>query len=181
MRPATSPLSLVPLALLVEVALLVVTSVIVGPLPVLAWTVLSMVLGYRLLRSVGAGVESALSAFSAVDPHLGGLNPSALPRELALDAALRTASGALLFIPGLLTDLAGLALAIGPVRRAVAGRLLDRHGAPRTTGKDSRSPRRAARTRGATVDVDVIRPEDAPPSPFEHPPRVITVEPSRRR
>lgn len=179
MRPVTLPIPLLPVALVLEVTLLVVAGVAVGPLPVLAWTVGSMFLGFHLLRTAGAGVEGALSALHGQP----GFAPHGIAPEAALDAALKGAAGALLFVPGLLSDAAGLLLAIPFVRRAVASRLGPARARPSANAE--RAPRgrpeRARRARGATVDVDVIRPEDAPPSPFVHPRRIINVEPAARR
>ncbi len=103
--------TLVPLA---EIYLLIAIGGYIGALPTFALVVVTGMLGAHLARREGrralAGYQKALSE-------------GRLPEEGVLSGLLILLGGVLLITPGVLTDVAGLALMVPPVRRAVARRL----------------------------------------------------------
>lgn len=102
---------LLPLA---EIAVFVLVAALVGLVPAFLLMLASSLAGFLLLRRAGrAGLERLRVAMGDADPA-------------AIDAAnagglLTVLAGMLLFLPGFLTDLIGLALLIGPVRRWCGG------------------------------------------------------------
>jgi len=92
---------------LVEVAGFVLVGRALGLWPTLALTVLSAVLGLLLVRAQGAGVlRRAMAALERGEPPV---------REL-FDGLLLGLAGALLVLPGFVSDAAGLVLLAPPFR-----------------------------------------------------------------
>jgi len=107
--------TLVPLA---ELWLLLRIGAALGGVQTLAIVVITGVIGASLARREGA------RAWSAVQTQLSaGLLPG---REL-LEALLVLVAGIVLVTPGVLTDAAGLALLVRPIRSAVVRRLERRY------------------------------------------------------
>jgi UPF0716 protein FxsA len=172
-----------------ELVLFVATVLLVGFWPVVAWTVASGVLGAALLlRHAPRDLPALLEVWQA---PTGGARGLALARAESGDRLLRTLGAVWLLLPGLLTDAAGLALCIPPVRRQIL--LAMGHRGPQRvrrrnevrnrppTGEWSLPPR-APGARTPTAPVDVLPPEVAPPTPFDDSaPVVIEVRPGRRR
>ncbi|MBF5044443.1 FxsA family protein [Aggregicoccus sp. 17bor-14] len=104
----------------VELYLLVHLGARVGLVPTLGVLIVGAVLGSLLMRRQGARVLRQVQS---------GLAGGQLPDEAVLRSGLVVVSGALIAVPGLLTDALGLALLLPPVRRFVARRL--RRGAER--------------------------------------------------
>ena len=132
------------LYLVVEIVALVALGSAIG----LGWTLLvllaSALVGMWLARR--EGVRAAQAIAEAVTQRRA-------PHAELTDGMLVAAGGVLLFVPGLVTDVAGLLLLLPPVRRVVRNRLL--------RAAEERVPElRTARIRsGATiVDGDVVRP-----------------------
>jgi UPF0716 protein FxsA len=135
------------LYLVVEIVALVALGSVVG----LGWTLVVLlagsVLGLLLARREGARAARALAE---------ALTARRVPHVEVTDGLLVTVAGVLLFVPGLVTDLAGLLLLLPPVRAIARRRLV--------AAAERRAPGlRTARIRdGATiVDGDVAaRPAD---------------------
>jgi len=104
--PIRLPALLIALPL-VEVAGFVLVGRALGLWPTLALTVLSAVLGLLLVRAQGAGVlRRAMAALERGEPPV---------REL-FDGLLLGLAGALLVLPGFVSDAAGLLLLAPPFR-----------------------------------------------------------------
>jgi UPF0716 protein FxsA len=108
--------TLVPLA---ELWLLLRIGAALGGIQTLAIVVITGVIGASLARREGA------RAWSAVQTELGA---GRLPGRELLEALLVLIAGIILVTPGVLTDAAGLALLVRPVRSAVVRRLERRLG-----------------------------------------------------
>jgi len=98
----------------VELYLLLRLGEHLGALPVLGLLLLSAVLGLLLARSQGARVLRNMQ---------GTLARGEMPAEGMLGAGLVVVGGVLLVVPGVLTDVLGLALLLPPTRRWVAASL----------------------------------------------------------
>jgi len=99
---------------LVELFILVQIGEVVGLLPTLALVLLTGVAGAALARREGLRV---LWSFQSE------LAQGRLPQQQLLDGLSVLVGGAFLVTPGLLTDLAGLALLFPPTRRVVERRV----------------------------------------------------------
>ncbi len=108
--------TLVPLA---ELWLLLRIGAALGGVQTLAIVVITGVIGASLARREGA------RAWSAVQMELGA---GRMPGRELLEALLVLVAGIVLVTPGVLTDAAGLALLVRPVRSAVVRRLERRYG-----------------------------------------------------
>jgi UPF0716 protein FxsA len=120
-------LLLLPLA---ELALAIKVGTLIGVWPTLGLLVLAAVAGVAVLRREGAGALSDLRA--AQESMLAGRVPGAAgrtvdptgaqvgaPSRSPSDRLLVILAGVLLMAPGFITDVAGLALLVPPVRAAV--------------------------------------------------------------
>jgi UPF0716 protein FxsA len=132
------------LYLVVEIVALVALGSAIG----LGWTLLvllaSALVGMLLARREGVRTAQAIAEAAT---------QRRMPHAELTDGMLVAAGGVLLFVPGLVTDVAGLLLLLPPVRRVVRNRLV--------RAAEERIPElRTARIRaGATiVDGDVARP-----------------------
>jgi UPF0716 protein FxsA len=105
---------LLPLLFLAEVTLLLRLGEQLGALPTLGLLVLSALLGMSLARSEGARVMRQVQA---------ALAQGRMPDEAMVSGALVVAGGALLVVPGVITDVVGLLLLFPPSRRLVSRRL----------------------------------------------------------
>jgi UPF0716 protein FxsA len=90
---------------------------LIGVLPMLLALVLSIPLGFWVLREQGRGAWRRLSAAVAAGRS---------PGNQVVDGGLIVAGAALLIVPGFITDVIGLLLLIGPAR-ALARRGIARH------------------------------------------------------
>ena len=140
-------MAFVLLYLVIEIVALVALGSAIG----LGWTLLVLlagsVLGLWLARREGVRAAQALAE---------ALNNRRVPTAELTDGMLVAGAGVLLFVPGLVTDLAGLMLLVPPVRALVRRRLV--------RAAEERSPElRTARIRAQApvVDGEVIEP-DAP-------------------
>jgi len=148
-RAAVAVLLLV--LLVVEVWLLVQLAHVVGALGVAALLAVETVVGLTVLRRAGRRAVDALRRTGWVRPgppvsHRGG--------EGVGDALLTGAGGALLVLPGLLSDLAALLCLLPPTRA-----LLRRAGARWLRRRVDAAVVRAG---GATVPGSVVREDDGP-------------------
>lgn len=139
------------LYLVVEIVALVALGSVIG----LGWTLVVLLagslLGLWLARREGVRAAQALA--EAVG------NRRVAHAEIT-DGLLVGVGGVLLFLPGLVTDLAGLLLVLPPTRSLVRRRLV--------RAAEERSPGlRTARIRseGPIVDGTVVDPPDAGPTP----------------
>jgi UPF0716 protein FxsA len=140
-------MAFVLLYLVVEIIALVALGSAIG----LGWTLLVLlagsVLGLWLARREGVRAAQALT---------DAVNNRRVPTAELTDGMLVAAGGVLLFVPGLVTDLAGLLLVLPPTRALVRRRLV--------RAAEERSPElRSARIRSQApvVDGEVVEP-DAP-------------------
>jgi UPF0716 protein FxsA len=140
-------MAFVLLYLVIEIVALVALGSAIG----LGWTLLVLlagsVLGLWLARREGVRAAQALAE---------AVNNRQVPTAEVTDGMLVAAGGVLLFVPGLVTDLAGLLLVLPPTRALVRRRLV--------RAAEERSPElRSARIRAQApvVDGEVVEP-DAP-------------------
>lgn len=171
-RPA---LLLVLVALpLLEIALLIKLGQLIGFWPALGCVVGSALLGAHILRTQGFATLARVNAALAAD------ETPVLP---VIDNALMLLAGTLLILPGVLTDVAGLALLVPAFRRWLARNFLDRTGADIgvtvfTSDDEARWPPDAAGTRrkaggarhqdgGIVIDGEFERLEERPAKPRE--------------
>ncbi|MGB3877432.1 MAG: FxsA family protein [Shinella zoogloeoides] len=138
---------LIPLALLLlplaEIACFILVGRRIGLFPTLSLVVLSAVAGIVLMRVQGFGVIARL--------RQSGQEGRAPGKEV-LDAAMIMIAGILLFIPGFLTDILGLALFLPPVRNFLWNRLI-RNVVVVDIGGTGPSPRPETGPR-RTIDLD---------------------------
>lgn len=92
---------------LVEIAAFIWVGGQIGILPTLALIVLSTLLGFGLVRRQGLPLLAVMRA---------NLEMGQMPARAAADAAMIAAGGALLMLPGFVTDVFGLLLFVPPVR-----------------------------------------------------------------
>jgi UPF0716 protein FxsA len=85
-----------------------------GAFAVILAVILAMFAGAAVIRRQG---------LRTLDGLRGALNGGSLQEVNAADAALVYVAGVLLILPGFLSDLAGIALLIAPVRRMIRSRL----------------------------------------------------------
>jgi UPF0716 protein FxsA len=104
---------------LLELAVLIQVGTRIGVGRTLLLLLAAAVAGSLVLRSVGTAAIRRLSA--ATDPAA----VPAAPTRPAAETALVVLAGVLLLVPGFLSDVAGLALLLPPVRRALARRAGD--------------------------------------------------------
>lgn len=126
-----------------ELLVLIELGRVVGALELFTYLVLAAALGAAIARAEGVRILSRWRAAT-----LGGH----VPEGGTLEEVLKVGAGVLLFLPGALSDVAGLALLLPPVRRWVASRI--RH-------------RLELRARGARVEVR----GGPPPEAFRRGPR----------
>jgi UPF0716 family protein affecting phage T7 exclusion len=107
-------LLLVPLFVVVEIVLLVLAGMTLGVWPTLGLLLVSAVLGVLFARSEGLRVWRS---------YRQALREGRMPEEGILSGLLLLLGGALLLIPGFLSDVVGIALLIPYSRRWVATRL----------------------------------------------------------
>ncbi len=139
------------LYLVVEIVALVALGSVIG----LAWTLVVLlagsVLGFWLARREGLRAAQALGR---------AVTERRVPTQELTDGMLVAAGGVLLFVPGLVTDVAGLLLLVPPTRSLGRSRLV--------AAAERRAPElRTARIRsegtvvdGVVVDGGVRRPTD---------------------
>ena len=118
---------------LIELGVIMLVGSAIGILPTLAILLVISILGGWLVKRVGVGVwQRARTTAQA----------GQLPADEMLDGSVVLGAGALLLVPGFVTDALGFVLLIPPVRRLV-GRLVV-----------------ARITRGRTVTVRTVRVEN---------------------
>ncbi|WP_345606227.1 FxsA family protein [Pseudonocardia adelaidensis] len=163
-------MAFVLLYLVVEIVALVALGSAIG----LGWTLLVLlagsVIGLWLARREGVRAAQALAE---------AVSNRRVPTAELTDGVLVAAGGVLLFVPGLVTDLAGLLLLLPPTRGLVRRRLVK--------AAEERSPElRTARIRAQApvVDGEVVDGEVVDPEPTPRPDRLIiegTVVPGEPR
>lgn len=128
---------------LVETWLLIEVGQVIGPLPTVLLLLLDGVLGAWLAKREGAGILRQLMA------DLGKGLP---PAVHLVEGALVLVGAVLLVTPGLVTDVAGFALLLPPIRRRLAPIVMNRlvgsflgegvqFGQPRPTDRSREEPR----------------------------------------
>jgi UPF0716 protein FxsA len=105
------------LAVVVEITVLIVVGKALGVLPTILLLVVISMIGMALLRREGA---HTLAAF------VESVRTRRLPHREVADGVLITAAGALILIPGFVSDLLALALLFPPTRAVVRRRILRR-------------------------------------------------------
>lgn len=142
------------IATVIEVAVLVAVGDLIGVLPTIGLLILASVVGAWLLRREGT---RTLRAFSEAvrtrrPPH----------REVA-DGVLIATAGALIVVPGFVSDVLALLLLLPPTRALVRGRMFR-----------SASRRASLRPRTRTVvDGEVVQPDPATRR-SDGPPKTVT-------
>ena len=129
----------VPLA---ELYVLIEVGGVLGALPTVLLCIATAVLGAALVRAQG------LRTMREVREALGH---GEVPALAVLEGVVLALAGVLLLTPGLLTDMAGFAALVPPLRRAVLGRLLElrpRPGSVILDGEYRRDPDSPARIKG---------------------------------
>jgi UPF0716 protein FxsA len=143
-------MAFVLLYLVVEIVALVALGSAIG----LGWTLLVLlagsVLGLWLARREGVRAAQALA---------DAVNSRRVPTAELTDGMLVAAGGVLLFVPGLITDLAGLLLLLPPTRSIVRRRVVR---AAEERSPDLRSAR--IRTQAPVVDGEVVQHDTRPAS-----------------
>lgn len=148
---------LIPLFFLVlplaEIAGFILVGRRIGLLPTLSLVMLSAVAGVVLMRVQGFGVLARL--------RQSGQEGRAPGKEL-LDAAMILIAGILLFIPGFISDIFGIALFLPPVRTFLWNRLMRNVvvvnvGGIRPDGRPKTDPQRTI-----DLDEDDFRRDDRP-------------------
>ncbi len=86
----------------------------IGPLPTLAWVLVSGMVGAALSRREGRRM---------LRQSREAMARGQVPEEGILSGVLVLVGGVLLIIPGVITDVAGLLLLLPPVRRLIASRV----------------------------------------------------------
>jgi UPF0716 protein FxsA len=121
---------------LVELASLVWLGGHIGVLPVLAITILDVIIGSALIRKSGTNIFSAMNSrsFDAKAVSSG-----------AADSVFDALAGLLFIIPGLVSDVIALILLLPWIRKRFA-RLVEPHVSARMT----------RRSRGPVIDADVV-------------------------
>jgi len=155
---------------IIEIAVLIEVGGWLGLWPTLGLVVLSALVGSIELRAQGTATLARLRA---------ELDRGELPAQTLFDGACLLVAGALLLTPGFVTDIAGLALFLPPVRRLLRvtlGRYIARHAethvhvhraGPAGPGDDPNA--------GTVVDADYTEVDPAPETPPEE------IPPERRR
>lgn len=131
----------------IELLAVVLVSELIGLPATLALLVASSLLGFLLLRSQGR---------SAIDRFRTALAERRAPGREAVDGALVFTGGALLILPGFVTDIAGAAL-LAPPTRAGARWLIMRHWSARLLRSIARVPRGRYDVEATAVEVDQPR------------------------
>lgn len=144
----------------VELYLLLTLGGAIGAGPTVALILITGVVGATLARREGAGVLLALQQDLAK-----GLPPA----TRLVEGALVFAGALLLLTPGVLTDAAGLALLLPPVRRAVAPALLRQVSSWGAQHQTSVRFGRVDATGASVFTEDAPPTGGARPSPFDHP------------
>jgi UPF0716 protein FxsA len=135
-------------AVVVDLAVLFAVGHAIGVLPTILLLVLGAVLGVALIRREG---RRTFAAFR--DAVLTGR----MPHQEMADGVLIAAAGALVALPGLISDVAALTLLFPPSRAVVRKRMLRRAGRMRD--------RTGPVVVDSTVVVDAREPEDERPAP----------------
>lgn len=136
---------------LVEIAGFVWIGPLLGVWGTLLWTLMAALIGLRLLsrESVGALKRADKALRSGRSPAVN-----------VADAGLAALAGFLLLIPGFITDFAGLALALRPVRLWIAARAMGRFGLER-----------ARRAKPGVVELEVSEYQEVSRQPTSPPTR----------
>jgi UPF0716 protein FxsA len=138
------PILLVLLAAaIVELTVLVAVGHAIGVLATIGLLILASLLGAALLRREGARAWGAL---------IEALRSRNLPHRELLDGMLIAAAGALIILPGFVSDAVGLLLLLPPIRALVRRRILS-SAARRVVGRFAP---------GAVIEGEVL---DSPPPP----------------
>jgi UPF0716 protein FxsA len=136
-------LSLLLLWPLVEIWLLTRLGVRFGAERVLAFILLSGLAGAAIARAQGIRIFQRWRAAEGVSGEI-----------------LKITAGVLLFLPGVLTDVVGLALLVPPLRRLVARRLQQRFQVRRTVVSSTGAHFRSTEQRLDVVDGEIV--EESP-------------------
>lgn len=147
---------------LLELAVLIKVGQTIG----LWWTLMLLV-----AMGIGGGLVVQQQGLTAARRAMEEINHGRPPIEPVVDSFMLMLAGVLLVIPGLLTDMAGLALLVPPVRRSLArwalGRMV-RDADIQVETREWRSPGRNGRGSGTVIDGEWERVDDpkTPPKPL---------------
>jgi UPF0716 protein FxsA len=100
---------------LIEMSLLFAVSDQIGGLATLSLVVLTAVIGVQILKQQG------LATLSRANQRMAA---GELPAQEILEGMMLAGAGALLLTPGFITDAIGFCLLAGPIRRAIAAKLI---------------------------------------------------------
>lgn len=100
---------------LIELFLLIRIGQIIGPIPTIALCVVTGIVGATLTRRTGRSILQRMQ---------GEMAQGRVPARELVEGLMVLISGVVLLTPGVLTDLAGFSLLIGPIRRRAAAVLI---------------------------------------------------------
>ncbi|GHH34707.1 FxsA family protein [Lentzea cavernae] len=138
-------LALLLLGFFAEIAVLIAVGNAIGGLWVIALLLLSTLVGLSLVRRQGAQTMAAFreSVFQRQEPH----------QEMA-DGVLIAAAGALIMVPGFLSDAAALFLLFPPTRKLVSRRIARKAEAAALKFEHERRFGAGQVVEGQIIDVD---------------------------
>jgi UPF0716 protein FxsA len=138
-----------------EIAVLIWVGSRIGVFSALLLLILAIVAGAALIRSSGANAMALMR---------GRAWSSRAVSEQAATGLLMGVAGLLLIVPGFLSDAAGLALLLPPVRNRVA-RFLERHVTVAQPGPAGPYPGEGPVIEGEAIEIEPApRPDTRPPS-----------------
>lgn len=141
--------ALILVGLFAEIAVMIAVSNAIGGLTMIALLLLGMIVGLALVRRQGAQAMTAFSqaVFKQQQPH----------QEMA-DGMLIAAAGALIMVPGFVSDVAALFLLFPPTRRLVSRRIARRAEAAALKFEHERrfGPGQVVEGEVITVDADPV-------------------------
>ena len=146
MRCAGMPLfALLLVGMFAEIAVMIAVGNAVGPLSMIALLLVGTLVGLALVRKQGAQTMAAFSesVFKRQQPH----------QEMA-DGVLIAAAGALIMVPGFLSDVAALFLLFPPTRRFVSRRVARKAEAAALKFEHERRFGRGQVVEGEVITVD---------------------------
>ena len=132
---------------LLEIAVLIWSSEVIGFWPTFLILVGAAILGFAIIREQG---------MSVVGRMVGAVNQGRLPLEPMLDTYVLTTAGFLLVMPGLISDAIGLLLFIPPVRHLAIRWTLGEFAAGSQAREAPETPRdqRGARKSSRPIVID---------------------------
>lgn len=130
---------------LIEIAVMIKVGQAIGLLPTLGLLVGAAILGVVLLRQQG---------FSVLIEMRRRVEEGRVPARAVADAMMIGFAAVLLVLPGFLTDIAGIALLLPPLRTLIYGALARRFVVVKAGGYPPAGPSDPRLSRPGTIDLD---------------------------